>query len=507
MRPHRRDTVLWFLVTTVLSAVFVVIAARNLENFRPVSGDDAWIMSGSYKLATQGVFGSDLYAGLFRSEEHYFFNLPVLHYLQAASFRVFGAGVAQARLPSLISATVVIWIVSWLAFRWYGLLAATLTITLLIAWRSNLLALYPGLPLLSVARSGRQDTVAIAWMWVCILLLDRLVRQPGRVAAVLTGASAAIATLTQFFGIFVMPVVAIACARFLKPATRSVPTLLWIGLGVAVVALPYAVDVARHPNEWIGQMFTIRSPSRVQLDSPSFYVANLIAEPSRYTHLTEWPALSMFGPQAFDRPLSTALLVVGIWPALACLAVRLVSRGGEGDWILGLTILVFALSLALVDSTKAPLYLIVLWPSLCLVMGSFLAAVARWATNRDLPLFRLTALALVVTFSGVVVLEGRRAYRVDSIESRDASRYLDVGAKIRAHLPERTVVLGPNRWWWALHDYEYLSLNNIFRQWQLAAESSSAAPHFADWIGATQARYILTSNDTRADLLRFPEPL
>jgi hypothetical protein len=88
MSAGRRDTVLWFLATTALCLVFVVIAARNLENFRPVSGDDAWIMSGSYKLATRGVLGSDLYAGLFRGEDHYFFNLPVLHYFQAASFQV-----------------------------------------------------------------------------------------------------------------------------------------------------------------------------------------------------------------------------------------------------------------------------------------------------------------------------------------------------------------------------------------------------------------------------------
>src|SRR5918992_909950 len=118
MRAANRDTVLWLLTTTALSLTFVVVGARNIENFRPVSGDDAWIMSASYKLATQGILGSDLYAGLFNAEQDYFFNLPVHHYFQAAAFRLFGSGVAQARLPSLVSAVLLIWITSWLAYRW-----------------------------------------------------------------------------------------------------------------------------------------------------------------------------------------------------------------------------------------------------------------------------------------------------------------------------------------------------------------------------------------------------
>jgi hypothetical protein len=254
-------------------------------------------------------------------------------------------------------------------------------------------------------------------------------------------------------------------------------------------------------------MFTIRSASRVQLDSPRFYVDNLLAEPRRFEHLTELPTLNVLGPHAFDRPLSTALLVVGIWPALVFLAVRLVSRGAEGDRILGLTVLVFPLSLALVDSTKAPLYLIVLLPSICLLMAAFLADISQWAKKARHPLVKLLAIAPVATFIRIVLLDGRRAYRVDSLESREASRYLDVGAKIQMYLPQRTVVLGPNRWWWALHEHDYLSLNSIWRRWQLASETGGPEPQFADWIATTGARYILTNNDTRADLLRFPEPL
>ena len=78
---------------------------------------------------------------------------------------------------SLAAAALIVWLASWLAFRWYGLLAAWLTTLLLIAWRSDLAALYPGLPLLSVARSARYDVVAVACAWLSIVLLDRWLRR------------------------------------------------------------------------------------------------------------------------------------------------------------------------------------------------------------------------------------------------------------------------------------------------------------------------------------------
>src|ERR1051325_9166622 len=69
--------VVWLGWMLALTAVFAGLAAVNLDAYPPISGDEAWIMSVAYKLATQGVFGSDLYAGLFNAEQHYFIALPV----------------------------------------------------------------------------------------------------------------------------------------------------------------------------------------------------------------------------------------------------------------------------------------------------------------------------------------------------------------------------------------------------------------------------------------------
>ena len=111
----------WFVWTVCLTLGFGRMAAYNLGNYRPVTNDEGELISVAYKLATQGVMGSDLFAGFFGADQHFFFVLPVQHVLEAVTFRVFGAGIAQARWVSLVAGVSIVWLVGWLAWRWYGL--------------------------------------------------------------------------------------------------------------------------------------------------------------------------------------------------------------------------------------------------------------------------------------------------------------------------------------------------------------------------------------------------
>ena len=49
----------------VLALAFGWAAGYNLGNYRPVTNDEVELIAVGYKLATQGVLGSDLYAGFF----------------------------------------------------------------------------------------------------------------------------------------------------------------------------------------------------------------------------------------------------------------------------------------------------------------------------------------------------------------------------------------------------------------------------------------------------------
>ena len=473
-----------WLVTVALALAFLFVAARNIENFRPVSDDDNWIMSASFKLATEGVLGSDLYSGLFNGDRHYFFNLPAFHVAQAAVFAVAGAGPGQARWPSLAAALVIIGTASWLATRWSGPVAGCLTAALLVFWRSNLADLDPGLPMLGLARSGRYDGFAVALVWVSLGLLDWCLGRPRRGTAVLTGLIAGAAALTQFFGVAALM---IACALLAPKATRQAAAglLPWIALGFAAVTLPYAIDAAAHGGDWFGQNVTIRDAGRIALASPAFYFWNLVREPLRYVEMA--PA---------------ALAVV---PALVALARRLVRRPGPQDVMLAAALAVPAIVLALLESTKAALYAAVLLPAICVLVAMAGADLADWLRRSRSPA-RL-AISIVAVIVGIAMLaDGAAAYRLDWQQSSAATRYSDVASRIRAVIPAGAAVFGPHRWWWALHDRPYRALHGIWWQWRLARDGGQSA-RFGNYVVAADVRYVIVNDDVRANAAWLPSPM
>src|SRR5262245_37457579 len=109
----------WVVVTVGCAGAFAALAAYNLANYRPVTNDEVELIAVAYKLATRGVLGSDLYAGFYGADQHFFITLPVQHVLEALSFWLFGAGIAQARGVSVAAGVAIVCTVGWLAYRWY----------------------------------------------------------------------------------------------------------------------------------------------------------------------------------------------------------------------------------------------------------------------------------------------------------------------------------------------------------------------------------------------------
>src|ERR1700680_1986166 len=89
----------------VLVFVLVVYLAGSLSGlsvYPSVGEDEPWIAAAPYKLATQGVLGSDLFAGCAGMERHHYENMPVYPLLEAGVFAVLGVGVVQMRLLSVL---------------------------------------------------------------------------------------------------------------------------------------------------------------------------------------------------------------------------------------------------------------------------------------------------------------------------------------------------------------------------------------------------------------------
>lgn len=486
-----------------ISLAFIRLAGHNLANYPPWSNDEGELMAAGYKLATQGVLGSDMYAGFFQEDQHLLETLPLQEILEAISFRLLTPGVAQARLVSLLAAVAIVWLVGWLALRWYGLPVAILSELLLVGWRSNLTGASDGLPLLGVARTARYDVLAVAAAWLALAALDAALRGPTPVRGLLTGALAGLAALAQFFGAFALPMVLAGwSANPSRP--RDTSLLKWIVVGFGLCVAPYVVYCAAYRGDLIGQLSVYGD--RGNLLAPGFLPHSLIAEPARYAPLVNgWPASpDVFGAEVSDHPISPWLLVVSFWPALAYVAWRARKPSAIGDRLLMSSLVCLGGLLWLLDQTKTPLYAILLLPSICVCLSAALVALSLWSWHHLRPLWVRSILVSAISAVCMTLLsESIHAFGVDWTQAGSVTPYRPLGEQLDAALPPDSVVLGPERWWWALHGHPYLSLRSIWFQWTLL-ERDGDAPEFADLVLRSRPHSIIVNINVREDLKAFP---
>ena len=91
-----------YLILLAILLLYWAVSLHQLDVTPPVYEDEPWQASTGWKLATDGVFGSDLFSGLYGMESRYYGFLPVFPLLLAGTFRLVGLGLFQARLAAVV---------------------------------------------------------------------------------------------------------------------------------------------------------------------------------------------------------------------------------------------------------------------------------------------------------------------------------------------------------------------------------------------------------------------
>jgi len=157
---------------------------------------------------------------------------------------------------------------------------------LIVFWRAYLMNLASGLSFISVSRTGRYDATAVAFVVLTLVGYELLRDRERRWLAVATGLIAGLATLTQFFGAFVVPLIAALLIVERGWSVYQVPVVRWLAAAWLVVVLPYLLYIAAYWSDFTAQS-EIKA-GRTEFWLPSFYLDNLRDEPDRYRHLFDY---------------------------------------------------------------------------------------------------------------------------------------------------------------------------------------------------------------------------
>ena len=442
-----------FLFCGLLLAYWA-ISLHNLTVVPRVYEDEPWQASTGWKLATEGVFGTDLFRGFYGMESRYYGYMPVHPLLLAGVFRLAGLGLFQDRFEPVALGLLTLALTYGLARRLFrdarvGLLAVLLLLT--VRWTDLTPFRISGILFVDVVRISRYD-MAVPVFGLAALHTYWTARQAQRGRwYFVAGFLAALAGLAHLYGLFWLPVLLLLAVADGSRASAEARTwrsrLLALGpllLGFVLPWLPYLAYVLGDVAAWRGQ--TQFYGDRFDLLNWRWYVDNLRLEAQRYrVGLGAWPA---------------ALQRVGLWATLAVLPASVIAltwrgwrRGDRAARAIVLPALLIPLLFALLIRLKLPNYLATLLPIWAMAAAWGGVALWRWLGRARI---RRARLALALLLLAVVAEGGARLAALEAAAATTTPYYRFIG-QVRQYVPAGARVLGLHNYWLGLEDTDYRS--------------------------------------------------
>ena len=427
-------------LVVLLVVGYITVGFRHLGVVPPVHEDEPWQASTGWKLASDAILGSDLFAGFHGMERRYYGFPPVHPLMLAVVFCTVGVGLEQARFETALLGLTVLLLTGLLAARLFdrAVGVAAMAVLLLVPWIPTPPYRVTGIPLLDHARIARYDIGVAALGLAALIAFDAAARRDSPWRHALAGVLVAAAGLCQIHGFLWLPVL-IALGLWNGNRWRNLAALLG---GVTAATVPYAVYVATDLPAFLAQTF--QYADRFRLLDPGWYAANLLAEPDRYG-LGSWRALAHPGPVAF---------VVGVPVCLAVLLRRAGRRGDRSARFVVLPALMLPCLLAVLIAVKQPGYLLVVVPVAAIALGWGLIASWREAATSG---FRWLSRALLVLVTAILLADGLSAIAVLGRQARSTMPYARLIARLHPELPAEGRVLAPHRLWFGLEDRDVVS--------------------------------------------------
>lgn len=438
---------------------YLLATVPHLAVFPPVGEDESWIAAAPYKLATEGVLGSDLFTGYYGMERHHFEQMPLFPLMQAGLFRLFGVGVVQMRALPVACGLLLLIVVFAVGRQLGGDRVGALAVVLMITLRVTDAADSTGILLLDRARINRYDIAVPVFALLSVLAFNRAERAPRGWWYALTGFFTGLAGLSHLYGVFWLPVFAglltvrrrwrVLHARdlWLMLAGFAVPWAFWVGY------------IATGWSDYVGQMRL--DAGRFNLLDPRFYLDNI---------------LHGNGPISFDWFLRSIGALsptqVGTWTMVigtpAAVAVALSQTRDASSRVVrafAIASIVQLVMFVVLLRVKTLNYMIALWPLAALLLAWL--GIWLWDRDRARGLMRLalvTLLGLLIVDGGIHVIRAQR-------RARQVTPYDFYESEVARCIPPGSLVLGLQRYWLGLRQYRY-------RSWLLPIDATN--PLYAD---------------------------
>lgn len=447
-----------------------------LDRFPKIHEDESWQAAPGYTFWAEGRFGTDLFAGFYGMERHYYGFMPLFPILAGGALHLFGLGLYQARLVPLALMTLTLALTHRLGTKLFSPWHGALVVAILVTWRiaGPFPHLASGIPLADVARIVRYDSAVPVFGLGALLILVHILTPDLKPSAgdwqrikftilnslftirhfFFIGFLTGLATLSHVYGIFWLP--ALLLAAFWVLGWRMVKPALVAVFGFGLTLTPWIIFVASNWSDFLGQ--NRNYAGRFGLLDGRFYLVNLLNEVERYDPILNGTKQS-FGAWAWlvACSLSLAWLVVNSQrlptpdsrPLASALSFPAISAR-----ILVAVLAILGGLFALLLSFKTFSYLATLWPLFALTIAA--GFIHAWQAPAPRRWWRpvLSLLFLLALAEGIFTNARLQ------LLAQQTTPYQVFSQAVAAKLPPHSRVLGLQHYWLGLaqHSRTYHSI-------------------------------------------------
>jgi 4-amino-4-deoxy-L-arabinose transferase-like glycosyltransferase len=392
-------------------------------------------------------------------------------------FHLFGPGVLQARLTSLIWGGLLLMAVYWLGREYWGR-AVGLAATVLLAVSE---------PFLVGTHTLRPDIQVVTLALLGLLLVERGLRLERSWPVLLGGVSLGLAFDTHMNTAGLMPLV--AAAPLVRHGARVLkrPTLWLLALGLSLGLLYYAlVRVLPDPaayftalSYWIG---VDKAPPVLREAGGGGLLTNLEQEWLRYA---DYFGLST---QTIEEPGELALVLFGLglgtWRAL---------RGSAPDRILLLGLLMLQLFFVVAVSTKSRYYMLLTYPLYALLIARGLQQVASPVRRPPIANWGFAALVALAVIWPLKFEDRAWDKYVWAERYREGQEHYALIARLEQLAGPEARILAPPRYWFGLHTHPFTDIF-VFERVRRQFEESPA-----QFLDAVRPDFVITDGKIATD--------
>jgi 4-amino-4-deoxy-L-arabinose transferase-like glycosyltransferase len=468
--------------------IYVALTLPYLDHLPRVHQDEPWLASGAWKIATEGVYGSDMFADYYKMEEHYYLNLPLFAFLTAPVYAIGGVGLWQARWTTVAMGALTLVLTYALGKRLFGATVGLGAMVLLLFTSHAAFSTYriTGILLYDAARVSRYDILVPIFLLLTLYQFDRANHAPARQPwhYFWVGVWIACATLSNLYGIFALGVVGILLVwqRVRWQAYAAV------GIGVVMPLSLFVGYILIDPASFWGQVQT-HGP-RFGLSDWQWYWNNWQNEFLRYRAETQG--------QWWTRP-GFAIGIIAVPLALLGLAWQTI-RGSASARLVLIPALLFPLAFAWLISVKRVEYLMVIVPVWAIALAWGGVALWKWADEWRVdpyPLWMGRGIQdiLAVLFA-ILIADGSLQYYHFFQQGDLIPPYQSFTATIRAPIPAERGVVGLHSYWFSFTDTDYRTWYTMLNL--AGSEYTPAVRSIADSLNRFEPDYLVIDPNLRA---------